>query len=257
MTKAPVIGISCGSNSVSGSLVAVVTQIRSAGGIPKVLQNLNAEEHLHENFACIDALVLMGNYDDVDPAAYGQQVHPATNVEKDGARRHFEEAAIRLALEAKMPLMGICGGMQRINTLDHGDHGGTLHQHLPDLLGHDRHSQGEIAPFMPVQPILVESSSVLACIAGGAGKWNENSFHHQAVDAVHGQFTVSARSDDGIIEAIEPRRGGRYAEQFVLGVQWHPEFGASELGARLAQSLVQEAARFVRSPVLKSLLQTT
>jgi len=253
VTKAPVIGISCGSTSVSGSLVAVVTQVRSAGGIPKVLQNLNAEDHLHENFACLDGLVLMGNYDDVDPAAYGQPVHPATNVEKDSARRHFEEAAIRLALDAKMPLMGICGGMQRINTLDHANHGGTLYQHLPDLLGHDRHSQGEIAPFTPVQPIVIESSSVLAGIAGGGGKWNENSFHHQAVDAVHGEFIVSARSDDGIIEAIEPRAGGRYADQFVLGVQWHPEFGASELGARLAAAIVGEALRFER----RDLLQTT
>lgn len=246
----PVIGISAGSNSVSGSLVAIVTQIRSAGGIPKVLHNLNVKDHLTDTFSLIDGLVLMGNYDDVDPACYGQEVHPATNVETDHDRREFEEAAIRLALEARMPLLGICGGMQRINTLDYMVHGGTLTQHVPDVVGHSRHAQGNIPAYEPAHAIHIESNTILAEIAGYSRVTPppvmENSFHHQAVGKVHKELRASAYADDGTIEAIEPHPRGIYAGQFILGVQWHPEFGASELGPRIARRMIEEAKLFIR-----------
>lgn len=248
--SAPVIGISSGGNSVSGSLVAIVTQIRSAGGVPKVLHNLNVKDHLNDTFSLIDGLVLMGNYDDVDPSCYGQQVHPSTNVETDTARREFEEAAIRLALEIKMPLLGICGGMQRINTLDYSVNGGTLIQHLPDELGHARHAQGNIPAYEPAHPIRIVAGTTLAEIAGYSRETPppvaENSFHHQAVEKVHKELRPVAFADDDTIEAIEPHPRGIYAGQFVLGVQWHPEFGASELGPRLARRMVEEAKLFIR-----------
>lgn len=239
----PVIGISSGASSISGSLTAITDQIHAADGIPVVLHNIRHLKECCDTLAGLDALILMGNYDDIDPGCYGQPVHPATKVETDVERRKFEEKAIELALAQKMPLMGICGGMQRINTLNHHMNGGTLIQHVPDRVLHDRHSQQEIPSFMAVQEIVIEPYTLLADIAG-LPVYRENSFHHQAIDVVHNEFRVCAYAEDGVIEAIEPRADGRYAEQFVLGVQWHPEFNASDLGAKLAARLIAEARLF-------------
>lgn len=254
---------------VAPSLAAIVTQIRSAGAEPVVLhqQEPHAEGDLQsavsQDLAGLDGLIVMGNTDDIDPAKYGQPRHPQTKVESNHARANYEEEAIRQALDAGIPFLGICGGLQRLNTLDHAQNGGSLHQHVPDIVGSEQHMQGDthngIPPFVPVQFIQIEAGTRLAAIADGTAgtyapdhhassdKMMENSFHHQAVKDVHKEFHVAARSEDGIIEAIEPKTEGRYANQFVLGVQWHPEFGASELGPKIAAQLVEEARTYAKS----------
>lgn len=259
----PVIGIS-GGRGPSQSLAALVSQIRSVGGIPHVFdekdydaaQSSGMQAAVNAGLDGIDALYLIGNDDDIDPASYGQPRHPATNVETDTARRDFENTLIRGALERKMPLVGICCNMQRINVMDHEQNGGTLVQHVPDVVGNDDHLQSD-RPYVPVQLVEIEAGTRLAEIAGSQAALftpaynqpdpnliEENSFHHQAVGEVHKEFRVCARSPDGIVEAIEPREDGRYGDQFVLGVQWHPEFSASDIGPKLATRVVEEARSY-------------
>jgi putative glutamine amidotransferase len=258
----PVIGIS-GTNADSASVRAMMTQIRSAGATPLFLGN-HAKRDAAKDVDKIDALVVMGNDADIDPARYGQPRHAKTKPESDTpegkARADYEYALMQKALSQSMPVLGVCGGMQRLNVI----FGGDLHQDIPELIGHHEHAQQEfgIAPFVPVQPVIIDKSTMLGAIAGGVSAVytpahgtqsveivQENSMHHQAVNRVGQGLRASAFAADKLpdgklmVEAIEgdPAVVG---DQFVLGVQWHPEFGASELGANIAARLSQEAAKF-------------
>lgn len=274
----PRIGVS-GVNTVSkfyaASVAVMMAQIRAAGAEPVYIGDHkeriersggNVSETVTRDLEKLDGIVIMGNNMDIDPAKYGQKKHYKTDIETNLERASYEEEAIRQALAHKIPLLGVCGGMQRINVLDHDKHGGTLNQHLKRR----RHSQGDIPPFVPVQLIKIEEGSRLAEIADGTdslytpthegvpgGVIMENSFHHQAVEKVRDDFQVCARSDDGVIEAIEPKRDSKkYSDQYVMAVQWHPEFGASDLGPKIIGSVVGAAREYAvrherKAPVIK------
>jgi|CXWL01.1.fsa_nt_gi putative glutamine amidotransferase len=258
----PVVGIS-GGNSDSASVRAMITQIASTGAIPMFLGN-HSQRNADEDIKKIDALVVMGNNSDIDPECYGQPKHKKTISELDNPkgidRAKYETAIMEKALESGMPLLGVCGGMQRLNVILKG----SLHQHVPDLIGNDDHAQHlhNVAPFIPVQPIHIVKDSVLGNIsdsnpfiyaptpARNNYTYDENSMHHQAVNLVGNGLRVSAHAEDTfkdgskLIEAIEANPNGKFGKQFILGVQWHPEFSANELGAKIATRLAQEAQKF-------------
>ncbi|MCH2546241.1 MAG: gamma-glutamyl-gamma-aminobutyrate hydrolase family protein [Alphaproteobacteria bacterium] len=269
----PVIGISA-KRYENDSLAALYTQLVSAGAEVRVFDGHDydtAQKHdgyLQECMESVDAVYILGNPLDIDPATYGQKKHDKTNIENDKARTEFETGMIEHALANKMPLMGVCAGMQRLNTLNHAADGGTLHQHVPDItLEHDQtkmeynNSPTGRPPFVAVHAVHIKPESVLADIAGAGNDslfvpsgnqpnphlLKENSFHHQAVDQIRAGFVESAVSEDGIIEAIEPDKHGKYKDQFVLGVQWHPEFGASPIGAKIANRVVKEAREYAKN----------
>jgi putative glutamine amidotransferase len=173
----------------------------------------------------LDALILAGGVD-VGPRAYDAEPHPETDAANE-ERDAFELALARRALERDMPLLGICRGMQVMNVAA----GGTLHQHLPEVVGHSdhRHTPGR---FTDHDVRLAEGS--LAARATGEHLHATKSHHHQGVDALGDGFVVTGWSAlDDLPEAIE-RPGRRYA----LGVQWHPE---ADETSRLIASLVEEA----------------
>ncbi|MEV4624412.1 gamma-glutamyl-gamma-aminobutyrate hydrolase family protein [Asanoa sp. NPDC049573] len=156
----------------------------------------------------LDGVVFTGG-SDVDPALYGEQAHPTTQVkpERDAA----EMLLLRAALAAELPLLAICRGMQLMTVA----YGGKLHQHLPDVLGHDNHRptsgpkfgfhRVDLAPGSLARQLLGESLEV-------------NSFHHQGV-ADPGKLTATGWCpEDNLIEVVEDP-----ALRFALGVQWHPE----------------------------------
>lgn len=259
----PVVGIS-GSNADSASVRAMMTQIASTGAIPLFLGN-HGKRDAAADFQKIDALIVMGNNSDIDPAKYGATKDAHTKSELDTpegrARAEYEEALMQKALISKMPVMGVCGGMQRLNVMC----GGTLHQHIPDLIGHNDHAQQDhnIAPFIPVEPVMIEQGTSLGRIAEGSitvyvpshGSSQshivmENSMHHQAVDKVGKGLRAAARAEDKLpngerlVEAIEADPNGPFGNQFVVATQWHPEFGASSLGAKLADNVANAAYEF-------------
>jgi putative glutamine amidotransferase len=161
----------------------------------------------------VDGVLFTGAAGDVDPARYGAgERHPETHPVAP-VRDEFELALVRAAAERDMPFLGICRGMQVINVA----HGGSLEQHLPDAVGHDRHAQraGEFGR----HEVRLEPGS-LAARALGAERTEVHSYHHQGVREVGEGLRPTAWSqlEDGIVEAVErPDRG------FALGVLWHPE----------------------------------
>jgi putative glutamine amidotransferase len=159
----------------------------------------------------IDALLLAGG-SDIDPAAYGAEQHPETRGARPD-RDEFELALTRRALERELPVLGVCRGMQLLNVAC----GGTLIQHLPDVVGHEnhRHTPGNFGD----HEVRLEPGS-LAAVSAGAERLTVKSHHHQGVDELGEGLVASGWSveDADLIEAIEvPGRG------FALGVLWHPE----------------------------------
>lgn len=174
----------------------------------------------------IDALVLAGGCD-VDPARYGQEQHPET-VGLVPARDEFEFALLERAIERDMPTLCVCRGMQVLNVV----RGGTLIQHLPDVLNHDDHRRN-LGTFEGNEHDVELVAGSLAAQAAGSEVTMTKSHHHQAIDALGDGLVVSGRSTgDGLAEAIELPEAG-----FVLGVQWHPE---ADTSSRIMVALVEE-----------------
>jgi len=180
--------------------------VESIGAVPLLLPPVNHEQTLEEALDRMDALILAGG-PDTPPWRYGQEPHPETKPIHP-RRDAFDRRLLQAALKRRMPILGICQGCQLINVF----FGGTLIQHLPTVRWH-RH---ERHPRL-LHTVNVMTETRLSSIVG-AGPLEVNSSHHQAVDQLAPGLRVSAISDDGVIEAIEPLDDGP-----VLGVQWHPE----------------------------------
>ncbi len=157
--------------------------------------------------------VVLAGGPDVDPAHYGEDVHPANSLAGD-VRDAFELDVARHCLREALPLLAICRGMQILNVAA----GGTLIQDVPSqvslALAHARDETfTTIAHAIEVQP----DSHVARAVANGAPT-TVNSRHHQAAKVVARPLVVTAIATDGIVEAIEAP-----ALPFCVGVQWHPE----------------------------------
>jgi putative glutamine amidotransferase len=170
----------------------------------------------------LDGLVLAGGAD-LGPGLYGAAPEPLTDTRP--GRDAGEMPLTRAALDADLPVLGVCRGMQLLVVAA----GGRLHQHLPDVLGHEKHRP---APGVyGSQPARFTEGSRIAALMGDDVEIN--CYHHQGV-ADPGTLTVTGRADDGLPEAVEDP-----ARRFVLGVQWHPEVAQDE---RLFGALVRAAA---------------
>ncbi|MGN9838612.1 gamma-glutamyl-gamma-aminobutyrate hydrolase family protein [Nonomuraea sp. H19] len=183
-----------------------VEQVVRAGGQPVVLPPAGDPAQVVSR---LDGLILAGG-GDIDPARYG-----TTPEEKTSYIRKFRDeaefAVISAALDAELPFLGICRGLQVLNvTL-----GGTLHQHLPDVVGHTGHSPapGRFGP-LPITP----APGTRLAKALGTEPVTVPHYHHQAIDRLAPGLTVTATAEDGTIEAVELDSG-----PFTVAVQWHPE----------------------------------
>jgi putative glutamine amidotransferase len=179
----------------------------------------------------LDAVVLCGG-PDVDPARYGAQPGEHTDLphpERDEA----ELALLAGALAAGLPVLGICRGLQLLNVA----RGGSLIQHLPDRVGHNLHApfRGEYGN----HAVDVEPGSRLAALLGRTAVDKVPTYHHQAIERLGTGLTVTARCEDGVIEAVEDP-----SAPFCVAVQWHPEMGDD---TSLFDALVG-AARETRRP---------
>lgn len=198
---------------------------RRAGGIAVLLppQDGGAEEVLSR----LDGLVLTGGAD-VDPLRYGQSPAERTSQPRD-LRDEWEIALARAALRRDLPLLAVCRGLQIINVAL----GGSLHQHLPDLTGHERHQPGS-GVFGAVEVETEPGTRAATLLGSRARVWCH---HHQAIADLAPGLQVSARADDGTVEAAEV-----CGQTFAVGVQWHPEEDSEDV--RLFAGLVTEARRY-------------
>lgn len=188
--------------------------VRRAGGEPRVLDH--QADRVDQVVTWCDGVLLPGGVD-VHPARYGEAPHP-TVTEVNEARDEYEIALARAVLEADVPLLAICRGIQVLNVAG----GGTLVQDIPSQITTDvKHAvvnpKNAIAHEVWVTPGSLLWALMRESIEEGDAL-KVNSRHHQSVQRLAPGFEVTATAPDGIIEAIERKTG-----RFCLGVQWHPE----------------------------------
>ncbi|MBW0102459.1 gamma-glutamyl-gamma-aminobutyrate hydrolase family protein [Pseudonocardia sp. KRD-291] len=198
-----------------------VDLVTRAGGTPVLLPPTGDAADAVE--VC-DAVVFVGG-PDLDPAHYGATPGPHADPPRP-ERDASDLAAVRRALGRRIPVLGVCRGHQLLNVAL----GGTLVQHLPDAVGHERHSIRP-ATYGPVEVTPEPGSRVADVLGGPVRVWCH---HHQAVDRPGDGLRVTARADDGTVEAIELD-----GYPFALGVQWHPEQDLTDL--RLMRAVVDAA----------------
>ncbi|MFF0012307.1 gamma-glutamyl-gamma-aminobutyrate hydrolase family protein [Streptomyces sp. NPDC005374] len=198
--------------------------VQRAGGLAAMLPP-DAPEHAAATVARLDGLVIAGG-PDVEPVRYGAAPEPRTGPPAR-ARDAWELALIEAALAARVPLLGICRGMQLLNVAL----GGTLVQHI------DGHA--EVPGVFGRHPVKPVPGTVYGDIA--PEETLVPTFHHQSVDRLGTGLLPSAYATDGTVEAVELP-----GEHWVLGVQWHPEMGED---LRVMQALVAASAEISPSGV--------
>jgi putative glutamine amidotransferase len=200
--------------------------VTRAGGIAVILppQQVDSED-ARNLLAGLDGLVITGGRD-VEAARYGHESHEKA-AKPDRLRDLLEDELISAAIQMKLPFLGICRGAQMLNV----NRGGTLIQHLPDVVGDNRYLQGE-GNFAHMQ-MSVREGSLLSSIVGEQVD-NAALYHHQAIDEPGEGLQVVAYSPDGIVQAVEVE-----GHPFGLAVQWHPEQTLDDL--RLFEALIAAA----------------
>jgi putative glutamine amidotransferase len=188
--------------------------VRRAGGDVRVLDR--ASDRASDVMASIDGLLLIGG-GDVQPSFYGAAPHPKFDPAEPG-RDEYEMELVRRAIDANLPLLAICRGIQILNVA----RGGTLIQDIPDEVGTTIEHRVKEPRFAIAHDVWLTSNSLLERTLRERLEDTDscavNSRHHQAPKDVGEGLTVSATAPDGVIEALEdPSR------RFCLGVQWHPE----------------------------------
>lgn len=227
----PVIGINCELEEIRQRMRATLSDeyvraVSGAGGLPVLLPHLGTREEWREALSLVDGLLLSGG-DDLDPALYGQERHPAADLLPD-RKQASDLALMDVLFERGTPALGICYGAQLLSVW----RGGSLVQDIPSIVGtrvaHAKGARHEVE---------VEPASRLARILGGA-RLPVLSWHHQSVDRPGARVRVVARSEDGVVEAVEDEE-----HPWLLAVQWHPErMPDAPEQRRLFEALV-EAAR--------------
>jgi gamma-glutamyl-gamma-aminobutyrate hydrolase PuuD len=182
-----------------------------------------AHDGVEETLDALDGIVFSGG-SDLDPALYGQEPHRETDG-IDAERDRAEMSLLWAALERDMPMLAVCRGSQALNVAL----GGDLVQHLPEVVGDEKHKQqpGEFAE----HDVVIEPETRLGGLIGEHAP--VKSHHHQGFGKLGQGLREAARAGDGTIEAFEdPSR------RFTCGVLWHPEAGED---LRLFEALVREA----------------
>ena len=228
--RKPLIGIVANEGEYEGIYLLkkkYVESIWKAGGVPILLLPM-MDEALVESYSGICQGILLTGGGDINPSYFGEEpVWELTGV--SALRDYFEISLAQWAMEAKIPLLGICRGCQVMNVAA----GGGVIQHLNKSL-HEQSSPRHVTS----HGVELTADSRLASIYQSL-KIEVNSFHHQAIGEHLGQgMVVAARSHDGVIEGIE-----RPSSEFCVGVQWHPEC-LNDLGTqRLFSYFVQCAEK--------------
>ncbi len=204
------------------SPVSYTRAVERAGGTPVVLPPVPASS-VPSLIAALDGLLVAGGRD-VDPSLYDEAPHDQTDL-PDHRRDRFELIMIRAAIDADLPFLAICRGMQVLNVA----RGGTLIQHLADRLGNDSHKPDPVK--LTTHDVQISPGSKLAGVLGGSAL--VPSMHHQAINRLGTGLTTVAWTEDQVIEAVELT-----GHRFGIGVQWHPEEGDD---ARIFEALVTAA----------------
>jgi len=195
--------------------------VQAADAVPVLVPALG-ERYLREWLAAFDGILFTGSPSNVEPHRYrGPKSAPGTL--HDPERDATTLPMINGALDAGLPILGVCRGFQEINVAL----GGSLTQKLQEVPGNLDHREDAAAPldeqYGPSHEIELTEGGVLEKIAG-ARRMKVNSLHSQGVEKLAPRLVVEAKAEDGVIEAF--RIDG--AKTFALAVQWHPEWKVME-----------------------------
>ncbi len=220
-TKKPVVGITafcdCEHNKKYTKIrCSYINAVYRAGGTPIVIPPFDSTKQLKEYIDLVDALVLSGG-EDVAPASYGEdKVIELENINTD--RDKWEFSLFKEAYKAKIPILGICRGMQLINV----SLGGSLYQDIEQQLNCKfshlplDSKRRENLEYVSHKIDILKDTRLNKILS--ADHLNVNSHHHQAIKEIAESLNIAAKSECGIVEAVENK-----AETFLMGVQWHPE----------------------------------
>jgi putative glutamine amidotransferase len=202
--------------------------IAASGGIPLMLPH--HAEGVENYISRIDALLVTGGHFDVDPSLFGvTEKHSKTTTKP--RRTEFEWAIMKAALNKRIPILGICGGEQLLNVVL----GGTLIQHIPDSIPNCLEHEQKTPRDQTSHAVKIKEGTLLHRITGRTDIM-VNSSHHQAVDKAGNGVVINAHSPDGVVEGIE------YTElPFCLGVEWHPEYMATDDDRKIMAAFVAAA----------------
>jgi len=181
--------------------------IQEVGAIPVILP---PEGKARDYATKLDGLLVSGG-DDVDPQLYNEKRHPKTQG-IDRLRDEFEIELIKLFASNNLPVLAICRGIQVLNVA----FGGTLLQDIPEEIKSPVTHWQDIPEHMGSHKVSLFSDTLINIF--GSDILVVNSFHHQAINTLGLGLKVAARSEDGLIEALE-----HLELDWVIGVQWHPE----------------------------------
>ena len=191
-----------------------IQAVQRAGGIPVLIPPVFSREQIPTLLERLDGVLITGG-GDLDPALYQGEEHPRVygiEPERDSMEIHL----VRMALEASMPLLGICRGVQVMNVALGGTLYTDLADQMPGALKHDYfpgYPRNTLAHAVQVHP-----QSLLARVLGGT-QFEVNSLHHQGIRSVAPSLRVTAHAPDGLVEGVEVD-----GHPFAVGVQWHPEW---------------------------------
>jgi putative glutamine amidotransferase len=195
----------------TGERASYMDRVRAAGGWPVLCDPTSLSDDEAMAFVTrFDALLLTGG-PDVEPARYGEEPHPSV-YGTDTTVDDFELALTRAAIATRTPLLAICRGLQVVNVAL----GGTLWQDIPTDPGVDPHGRPGQTDGELVHTVAIEPGSLLATVMGVTTP-KVSCHHHQAVRNLGAGLGISARADDGTIEALE------LSGHDLIAVQWHPE----------------------------------
>ena len=187
--------------------------VKKAGGEPVLLDGAVDAETAGAILDGVDCIVFLGG-PDIGPSWYGES--PAPGLEEVNPARDVSDYWLaRTAIDRGMPLLAICRGCQLVNVVC----GGTLYQDIPSQLGSDLHRDPRKKKYAWHDIAVEDGDSLIAAALGGPGAYEVNSWHHQGIKDVGKGLVVTARSADGLPEALEFKG----SNQFMLAVQYHPE----------------------------------
>jgi len=192
--------------------------LEAADALPLIIPALAEELRLDELLSRLDGILFTGSPSNVEPHHYqGAPSVPGTL--HDPQRDATTLPLIRQAVEAGVPILGVCRGFQEMNVA----FGGTLHQKVHEVEGFSDHRDDETQPlevqYGPAHEVILEKGGLLRALTD-QDRIRVNSLHSQGIARLGPDLVVEARAPDGLIEAFHVP-GARH---FALAVQWHPEW---------------------------------